>query len=324
MKNSLETLMQKASILSEAEALPYINKFRGKTFLIKCSGSVIEGALDTFAQNIALLNYIGIKPIVVHGGSIEISRRMKDVGIEPKFKQGRRVTDGKTIEIVKTVLSQINDKIVTLINQYNNHGSAVGIGLSGLYGGLLTVKPIKELGLVGEVDKVNTSILENLQSTDFIPIIEPIGVDLNGTIHNINSDNVASSVATALKAEKLFLLTNVPGIQSKKGETFSTLDTLEVDNLIKNGTISDGMLPKVQSCVKAINNGVSKIHIIDGNIPHALLLEIFTTKGIGTEIIAQKGHKSKNPYIIKEKATENTSQPTKKISSKSLNKLAQM
>lgn len=290
----MKDIITKAEIL--IEALPYIRNFYDKTFVIKYGGSAqIENELkESFAKDIVLLNFIGINTVIVHGGGPKISAIMAKMGKEPKFIQGQRVTDEETMEIVEMVLGGlINKEIVNLIN--NLGGKA--IGLSGKDGGLIKAKKkiikksaetgideIIDIGLVGEVSEINPNILITLKKDGFIPVISPIGVGSSGETFNINADYVAASIASALKAEKLILLTDVSGILDKNNRVLSTLSKQKIKKLIKDGTIKGGMLPKVQACLKAIESGVTKTHIIDGRVPHCLLLEIFTKEGIGTEI----------------------------------------
>ncbi|MBF0327685.1 MAG: acetylglutamate kinase [Nitrospirae bacterium] len=292
----MKKLIEKANIL--IESLPYIRTFYGKTFVIKYGGAAqVEDALkDSFAQDVVLLNFIGIKTIIVHGGGPKISSTMKKMGKEPAFIQGQRVTDKDTMDIVEMVLGGlINKEIVALIN---SHGGKA-VGLSGKDGNLIKAKKkmlkktspensddLIDIGLVGEVDSINPEILNSVDKDGFIPVIAPIGVGSNGDAYNINADYVAASIAAALNAEKFLFLTDVPGIKDKKDNTLSTLSKTDVHKLIEDGTISGGMLPKVQACMKAIEKGVKKTHIIDGRIPHSLLLEIFTKEGIGTEIVS--------------------------------------
>ncbi|MFN3395244.1 MAG: acetylglutamate kinase [Thermodesulfovibrionales bacterium] len=291
----MKRLIEKANIL--IEALPYIRNFYGKTFVIKYGGAaqVDERLKDSFAQDVVLLNFIGIRPVIVHGGGPKISEMMKRMGKEPSFVQGQRITDRETMEIVEMVLGGlINKEIVALIN---SHGGRA-IGLSGKDGSLIRAKKkllrksitsgeeeVIDIGLVGEVESVEPGILNTIEKDGFIPVIAPIGVGRDGSAFNINADYVASAVASSLKAEKLILLTDVPGIKDKREVVISSISRKEIKGLIDNGTISGGMLPKVQACVNALNEGVKKTHIIDGRVPHCLLLEIFTKEGIGTEIV---------------------------------------
>jgi len=290
----MKDIITKAEIL--IEALPYIRKFYGKSFVIKYGGAaqVKEELKESFAKDIALLNFIGIKITVVHGGGPKISATMEKMGKKPKFVQGQRVTDQETMDIVEMVLGGlVNKEIVSLINNYG--GKAVG--LSGKDGGLIKAKKklikrssakgvdeIIDIGLVGEVTQVDPHIIISLEKEGFVPVISPVGVGPKGETLNINADYVAASVASALKAEKLILLTDVPGIIDKKDRIISTLKKQQIKKLVDDGTISGGMLPKVQACIKAIEGGVSKTHIIDGRVAHCMLLEIFTKEGIGTEI----------------------------------------
>jgi acetylglutamate kinase len=296
MELIMKDIITKAEIL--IEALPYIRNFYGKSFVIKYGGAaqVKEELKESFAKDIALLNFIGIKTTIVHGGGPKISATMEKMGKKPKFVQGQRVTDQETMDIVEMVLGGlVNKEIVSLIN---NHGGKA-VGLSGKDGGLIKAKKklikkssakgvdeIIDIGLVGEVTQVDPHIIISLEKEGFIPVISPVGVGPKGETLNINADYVAASVASALKAEKLILLTDVPGIIDKKDRIISTLKKQQIKKLIDDGTISGGMLPKVQACIKAIEGGVSKTHIIDGRVAHCMLLEIFTKEGIGTEIQA--------------------------------------
>jgi len=292
----LKKVLEKTNVL--IEALPYIRNFYGKTFIIKYGGSaqIKQNLMDAFALDVVLLNYIGIHPIIVHGGGPKISSTMKKMGKKPEFIQGQRFTDKETMDIVEMVLGGlINKEIVSLIN---SHGGKA-VGLSGKDGGLIKAKKklLKisaekgkrktiDLGFVGDVTGIDTKILMSLEKKGFIPIISPIGVSQKGETLNINADSVAAFIASALRAEKLILLTDVPGVKDKKGRIISTLTWQQIKKLIKEETIAGGMLPKVQACLEAMRSGVSKTHIIDGRVPHCLLLEIFTKRGIGTEISA--------------------------------------
>ncbi len=292
MKKSVE----KARIL--IESLPYIRKFSGKTFVIKYGGAAMvdDNLKDAFAQDIVLLNLIGIKPVIVHGGGPKINAIMEKMGKKPTFVQGQRVTDEETVDIVEMVLGGlINKQIVSLIN---NHGG-LAVGLSGKDGNLIEarkkvikklspetgVPEIIDLGLVGEVKKVNPRILTSIDASGFIPVIAPISAGQNSKTLNINADYVAGEIAASLKAEKLILLTDVEGIKDKKDTLLSSVSLKKIKTLIANKTISGGMLPKVQACKVALDGKVGKTHIVDGRVPHALLLEIFTEEGIGTEIV---------------------------------------
>ncbi|MBI3802368.1 MAG: acetylglutamate kinase [Nitrospirae bacterium] len=279
-------LNEKAQIL--VEALPYIRAFFGKTIVIKYGGAAMtEAALkNQFAEDVVLMKYVGMNPVIVHGGGPQISGMMKKLGKEPKFVKGVRVTDAETMEIVEMVLGgTINKEIVTLINRHGGRG----VGLSGKDGALIQAAPMKgeaEMGQVGEVKMIDPQILKTLEGGRFIPVISPVGADEEGRSYNINADLAAGKVASALSAEKLLILTDVSGILDDKGTLLPTLSRKEVQRLIKKGVISKGMLPKVEAALTAVEGGVQKAHIIDGRVPHALLLEIFTDRGVGTEIIA--------------------------------------
>ncbi|MEW6676130.1 MAG: acetylglutamate kinase [Nitrospirota bacterium] len=292
----MKDIIKKAEIL--IEALPYIRNFCGKTFVIKYGGSaqVKDTLKESFAKDIVMLNFISIRPVIVHGGGPKISAMMEKMGKKPEFVQGQRVTDEETMDIVEMVVGGlVNKEIVSLIN---SHGGKA-VGLSGKDGGLIKAKKktikkfaetgvdeIVDIGLVGDVTGVDPHILSSLEKEGFIPVISPVGVGPKGETLNINADYVAASIASALKAEKLIILTDVPGIMDRKDKIISTLTKQQIKKLIDDGTITGGMLPKVQACLKAIEDGVSKTHIIDGRVPHCLLLEIFTKEGIGTEILA--------------------------------------
>lgn len=290
----MKDIITKAEIL--IEALPYIRNFYGKTFVIKYGGAaqVKDDLKEYFAKDIAMLNFIGIRTAVVHGGGPKINAYMEKMGKTPTFVHGQRVTDKETMDIVEMVLGGlVNKEIVSLIA---SHGGKA-VGLSGKDGGLIKAKKklipkssgtgtdeLIDIGLVGEVTDVDPQIIISLQKEGFIPVISPVGVGPKGETLNINADYVAASVASALTAEKLILLTDVPGLMDTHGAILSTLRKQQIKKLIDNGTISGGMLPKVQACLRAIEGGVRKTHIIDGRVPHCLLLEIFTKEGIGTEI----------------------------------------
>lgn len=292
----MKEIIRKAEIL--LAALPYIKNFAGRTFVIKYGGAAQtkDELKESFARDVVMLSLIGIRTVIVHGGGPRISATMEKMGKKPEFVNGQRVTDQETMDIVEMVLGGlINKEIVSLINR---HGGKAA-GLSGKDGNLIHArkKMIKKVtaetgvseiidpGLVGEVTSINPGIIESLDREGFIPVIAPIGVGPAGETLNINADFVAAAIASALKAEKLILLTDVAGLLDKKGNILSTLRKGEMAKLIKDGTISGGMLPKVQSCLSVLESGVSKTHIVDGRIPHCLLLEIFTKEGIGTEII---------------------------------------
>lgn len=291
----MQKLIEKAKTL--IEAMPFIQTFRGKTFVIKYGGNAMidETLKHGFAQDVVLLRYIGINPVIVHGGGPQIGKTMEQMGKKPTFVSGQRVTDQETMDIVEMVLGgKVNKEIVTLINRTG--GKAVG--LTGKDGGLIHAKKLKmtkqsadtgeteiiDIGLVGEVTEVRPEALRTLDQGGFIPVIAPVGVGENGETYNINADLVAGAVAGALKAEKLILLTDQAGILDKDKNLLPTLNKKSIESLIKSGVISGGMLPKTKSCFEALDAGCAKVHIIDGRVPHALLLEIFTKEGIGTEI----------------------------------------
>ena len=296
----MKKLIQKAEIL--LEALPFIKNFYGKTFVIKYGGNamVSEKLKDNFALDIVMMKYIGINPVIIHGGGPQIDKTLKALGIKSQFFEGQRVTNKETIDVVEMVLGgKINKEIVSLINRHG--GNAVGI--TGKDGDLIMAKRHKkgkkhsaetnrpeiiDLGLVGEITKVNPRILETLDKNEFVPVIAPIGKEKNGTTLNINADFVASKIASALKAEKLILMTDTEGVKNKTGKLQSGLTKKEVAAMIKEKVIKDGMLPKVKCCLDALKAGVHKTHIVDGRVQHALLLEIFTEDGIGTQIVEKK------------------------------------
>lgn len=284
-----------------SEALPYLQKFSGKTIVIKYGGNAMtdDKLKNSFARDIVMLKLIGINPIVVHGGGPQIGEVLDKLNIESEFVNGMRVTTTETMDVVEMVLGGlVNKDIVNLINQ--NGGKA--IGLTGKDGQLLHAKKLKvtkktpdmqqpeiiDIGHVGEVTRVNTQVLDMLSHSDFIPVIAPIGVDAEGTSYNINADLVAGKVAEVLRAEKLILLTNISGLQDKSGEVLTGLSTQQVDDLIEDGTIYGGMLPKIQCALDAVHAGVTSAHIIDGRVPNSTLLELFTDEGVGTLITNRK------------------------------------
>ncbi|WP_300732358.1 acetylglutamate kinase [Pseudomonas sp.] len=288
-----------AKVLSEA--LPYIRRYVGKTLVIKYGGNAMENDdLKTgFARDIVLMKAVGINPVVVHGGGPQIGDLLKRLSIESHFIDGMRVTDSETMDVVEMVLGgHVNKEIVNLINRHG--GSA--IGLTGKDATLIRAKKmlvtrqtpemtqpeIIDFGHVGEVTGINTDLLDMLTKGDFIPVIAPIGVGPNGESYNINADLVAGKVAEALKAEKLMLLTNIAGLMDKEGNVLTGLTTAQVDDLIADGTIYGGMLPKIRCALEAVQGGVTTAHIVDGRVPNAVLLEIFTDTGVGTLITNSK------------------------------------
>jgi len=273
------------------EALPYIRNFFEKTIVIKYGGAAVEekGIEKGILEDIIFMNYAGMRPIIVHGGGPYISKMMKKEGIEPKFIQGRRVTDSIAINIIDKALHTINKKIVYSLREMGTEA----FGMSGKENGMIKVKKLdcarfaQDLGFVGEVTSVDTTVVKRLIEDNIIPVIYPLGIGRDGHVYNVNADDVASSLATALKAEKFVLLTNVNGIMKDKDDPktlYNTIKASEVERLIDKKVINAGMIPKATACINAIKGGVKKAHILNAAIPHALLLEIFTDKGIGTEI----------------------------------------
>ncbi|AJF05757.1 acetylglutamate kinase [Geoalkalibacter subterraneus] len=291
----MQELIAKANVL--LEALPWIKRFYGATIVIKYGGNAMveEKLKESFAKDIILMKYIGLNPVVVHGGGPQIGRMLKAIGKDSHFVQGMRVTDRETMDIVEMVLGgQVNKEIV---NNINRHGGRA-VGLTGKDGNLIVARKMEmtqvnpdtltpeiiDIGHVGEVETVNPDIIDSLEQNNFIPVIAPIGVGLNGETYNINADLVAGRIAGALRAEKLILLTDVEGVKGKDEKLISTIDVDRVPDLINDGTITGGMIPKVNCCVDAVSEGVHKAHIIDGRMVHACLLEIFTDKGVGTAV----------------------------------------
>jgi acetylglutamate kinase len=286
------TAAEKAKVL--AEALPYIRRFHGKTIVIKYGGNAMteDKLKSSFAHDVVLLKLVGINPVVVHGGGPQIDDLLKQLGKKGEFVQGMRVTDAETMDVVEMVLGgQVNKEIVNLINQ---HGGRA-VGLTGKDGGLIRAKKMLvrangdsdekiDIGQVGEVDTIDPQIVHQLHTNDFIPVIAPLGVGKKGETYNINADLVAGKMAEILKAEKLIVLTNTPGVLDKNGNLLTGLTSKKVDDLFADGTIHGGMLPKISSALDAVRNGVNTCHIIDGRVDHALLLEVLTDEGVGTLI----------------------------------------
>ncbi len=288
----VDELVAKAEVL--LDALPYIRRFAGKTVVVKYGGhAMVDEALkDSFAQDIVLLKFVGINPVVVHGGGPQIGAMLKQLGIESRFVRGMRVTDRPTMDVVEMVLvGKTNKEIVSLINRHGGHA----VGLSGKDGELIRARKLKvsdgggdellDIGMVGEVAAINPMVLETLERSDIVPVIAPVGAGDDGETYNINADLVAGKVAEALRAEKLILLTDVAGIKDASGAVVPTLDDARARQLIADGVIGEGMIPKVECCLEALKNGVKKTHIIDGRVRHAVLLEIFTSAGVGTEVV---------------------------------------
>ncbi len=281
---------EKAKVL--LDALPYIQRFNGKTIVIKYGGHAMvdDDLQESFARDIVLLKYTGMNPVVVHGGGPQIGNMLDKLGIQSSFVRGMRVTDAATMEVVEMVLvGQVNKAIVRMINQ---HGGRA-VGLSGKDGSLLRARRMHEagtaedIGLVGVVEKVDAGVIDTLDRGGYIPVIAPIGVDAEGNTYNINADLVAAHVAAALKAEKLVLLTDVDGIRGAEGTVLPSIDAKAARVLIERDVISGGMIPKVECCLDALAGGVAKTHIVDGRVQHALLLEIFTSEGVGTQVVGR-------------------------------------
>ncbi|CAZ87399.1 Acetylglutamate kinase [Thiomonas arsenitoxydans] len=283
---------EKAEIL--AQALPYIRKFHGKTLVIKYGGNAMtDPALQQdFAEDVVLLKLVGMNPVVVHGGGPQIDEALNRVGKKGTFVQGMRVTDDETMEVVEWVLAgQVQQDIVGLIN----HAGGKAVGLTGRDGGLIRARKLRmrdrenptaeiDVGQVGEVAAIDPAVVKALQDDQFIPVISPIGFGEDNASFNINADVVAGKLAEVLRAEKLLLLTNIPGVMNKKGELLTDLTAHEIDDMFADGTISGGMLPKISSALEAAKSGVNSVHIVDGRIPHAILLEVLTEQAFGTMI----------------------------------------
>ncbi len=296
----MQKALDRARILQSA--LPYIREFYEKVFVIKYGGSAMlnEELRDSFARDVVLLAYVGIKVLVLHGGGPQISQILERFGYKPHFVGGIRKTDQKTMHVVEMVLSgDINKDIVALINTHTKK-PIYAVGLSGRDGNLIKAEkldkesyfkelglevPEEDLGFVGDVKEVNVELLLTLLEKNYIPVIAPVGVGESGEAYNINADICASKIAQALKAEKLIFLTDTEGVKDREGKLISTLRVDQVSKLIQEGTVKGGMIPKLKSCVEALKNGVRKVHIIDGRLPHSILLEVFTDEGIGTQIV---------------------------------------
>ncbi len=289
-------MIEKANIL--VEALPYIRRFYQKTIVVKYGGHamVAEELKESFAKDIVLMKYIGINPVVVHGGGPQIGEMLRRIGKKCDFYEGMRITDEDTMDIVEMVLAgKVNKEIVALINRQGGRA----VGLSGKDGQLIEARKlqivrdtgedhppeINDIGLVGEVARINLEILQTLSQSDIIPVIAPVGVGENGETYNINADLVAGAIAGALKADKLLLMTDVPGVLDRKGELISSMTIDEAGTAMRDQTLRGGMIPKIQCAIDALEAGAAKVHIVDGRLPHAVLLEIFTDAGIGTEIL---------------------------------------
>ena len=293
-EKSMQEVMEKAQVL--IEALPYIQRFNRKIIVVKYGGSAMidEELKKHVIQDVTLLKLVGFKPIIVHGGGKEISRWVEKTGMQPEFVNGLRKTDAATMEIAEMVLNKVNKSLVQMVEELGVNA----IGISGKDGGLLRVEKKysdgQDIGYVGEITEVNPKILEDLLERDFLPIVCPIGMDANYETYNINADDAACAIAQAVQAEKLAFLTDIEGVYkdpADKSTLISELTVSEARELIADGFIGGGMLPKLNNCMEAIEKGVSRVHILDGRIAHCLLLEIFTNKGIGTAILDDKEKK---------------------------------
>lgn len=293
-EKSMQEVLDKAAVL--VEALPYIQRFNRKIIVVKYGGSAMvdEELKKSVIQDVTLLKLVGFKPIIVHGGGKEISKWVEKVGMEAEFVNGLRKTDAATMEIAEMVLSKVNKSLVQLVEELGVNA----VGISGKDGGMLKVEKKlsngQDIGFVGEITDVNPKILYDLLEKDFLPIVTPIGMDNEFNSYNINADDAACAIARAVSAEKLAFLTDIEGVYkdpSDKSTLISELTVSDARELIGNGNIGGGMLPKLNNCIDAIDNGVSRVHILDGRIAHCLLLEIFTNKGIGTAILGDKEKK---------------------------------
>ncbi len=293
MEKDMEKVLQKAEVL--IEALPYIQRFNRKIIVVKYGGSAMsnEELKRNVIKDVTLLKLVGFKPIIVHGGGKEISRWVGKVGMEPRFVNGLRVTDAETMEIAEMVLNKVNKGLVSMVQELG----VKAVGVSGKDGGLLKVEKKysdgQDIGYVGEVTQVNPKVLYDLLEKDFLPIVAPIGMDEGFSTYNINADDAACAIASAVDAEKLAFLTDIEGLYrdiNDKSSFISRLTVGEADELISGGFIGGGMLPKLNNCTAAVRNGVNRVHILDGRVPHCLLLEIFTRQGIGTAIISDDDH----------------------------------
>ena len=278
------------------EALPYVRAFHGKRIVVKYGGSAMtdDSLKRCFAEDIALLSFIGIKPVVVHGGGPQIGELLKKIGKESRFVKGLRVTDQETMDVVEMVLvAKINKDVVSMIN----HLGGKAVGVSGRDGGLIKAKKAQparlaegdeDLGLVGEVETISPELIGSLEERNFIPVIAPVGAGPEGKAYNINADTAAGALSAALAAEKFVLLTDVPGVMDSNGQLLSSLTEDGAEELLKSGVASGGMIPKLRCCLTALRGGVPKAHVIDGRVPHAVVLEILTDEGIGTEIVREQ------------------------------------
>jgi acetylglutamate kinase len=297
----VKDLIQRAEVL--IEALPYIRRFHGKTIVIKYGGHAMESEelRRGFAEDVVLLDLVGVNPVIVHGGGPQITELIGKLGLKSKFVRGMRVTDEATMEAAEMVLQRINKDLVAMISRQGGRA----VGLSGKDGDLIVSRKMRmmvrdengrksslDIGLVGEVDRINPDVLRTLDAANFIPVIAPTGVGRDGQTYNINADVVAGEIAAALNAEKLILLSDVEGVKNREGRLISTLDAAEARRLIARNVIHEGMIPKVECCIDALNKGVAKTHIVDGRVRHAVLLEIFTRSGVGTEVVRRRARVS--------------------------------
>jgi acetylglutamate kinase len=307
----VKDLIQRAEVL--IEALPYIRRFRGKTIVIKYGGHAMasEDLRLSFAEDVVLLDLVGMNPVIVHGGGPQITELIGKLGLKSKFVRGMRVTDEATMEAAEMVLQRINKDIVAMISRQGGRA----VGLSGKDGDLIVSRKMRvvvrddngrkstlDIGLVGEVDAINPDVIRTLEAANFIPVIAPTGVGRDGQTYNINADVAAGEIAAALKAEKLILLSDVEGVKDREGRLISTLDALEARKMIARDVIHEGMIPKVECCIDALQKGVAKTHIIDGRVRHAVLLEIFTRLGVGTEVVQRRARVSDLAPARREKA----------------------
>jgi acetylglutamate kinase len=291
----MQKLIDKADVL--LEALPYIQRFFNKTIVIKYGGHAMddEDLKVSFIRDVILMRYIGLNPVIVHGGGPQIDGMLEKIGKKSNFVEGMRVTDGETMDIVEMVLvGKVNKEIVSMINQYGGHA----VGLSGMDGGLIRArklwiprrgkdeqeKDLLDIGQVGEVESIDPEVIETIKNNKWIPVIAPVGIGPAGEMYNINADLVAGKIAASLRAEKFILLTDVEGVLDGEKRLISTMNADTAGRLLKEGIIKGGMIPKVNCCLQALREGVKKTHIIDGRVKHAILLEIFTDEGIGTQI----------------------------------------
>ncbi|MBF6567994.1 MAG: acetylglutamate kinase [Candidatus Binataceae bacterium] len=290
----MDELIQRAEVL--IEALPFLQRFRGQSLVIKYGGHAMQSRemRESFAQDVVLLKLVGVNPVVVHGGGPQISELIAKLGLKSRFVRGMRVTDTDTMEAAEMVLQRLNKEIVALISRQGGRA----VGLSGKDGDLILSRKMRmvvkdengrrkalDIGLVGDIAEVNPQVIRTLEDAGFIPVVAPTGYGRDGLTYNINADVAAGKIAAALKAQKLILLTDVEGVKDKDGNLISTLEVAQARRMIARGHINEGMIPKVECCIDALRAGVAKTHVVDGRVRHAILLEIFTRTGIGTEVV---------------------------------------